>query len=80
MIFMLLPPLWTQESQYLSCPFIIGSFQCAAQQPLLEFSMPLPHRRVHAVPFQIQFQKTADDSHFLHRVKHIRPSRKQGIL
>ena len=59
MIFMLLPPLGAQESQCRSRPFIIGPFQSAAQQSLPEFPVPFPHGRVHAVPFQIQFQKTA---------------------
>ena len=70
MIFMLRPPLWTQESQRRSRPFIIGPFQCTAHQPLPKSSMLLPHCRVHAVPFQIQFQKAAEDSRFLHRIKH----------
>lgn len=73
MIFMLLPPLGAQESQCCSRPFIIGPFQCAAQQPLPEFPVPFPHGRVHAVPFQIQFQKAAEDSSFLRCIKHIRP-------
>ena len=69
---MLRPPLWTQESQRRSRPFIIGPFQSAAQQPLPEFPVPFPHGRGNTIPFQIQFQKAAEDSCFLHRIKHIR--------
>lgn len=81
MIFMLRATIVGAGSPAPQPPILNARFQSAAQQALPEFPVPFPHGRVHAVPFQMQFQKAADNSGFLPSCKtYPHPSRKQGIL